>query len=90
MTFIPEDKINEIRDRANIVSVISQFVNLKKMGVNHKANCPFHAEKTPSFVVSEAKGIYHCFGCGKGGECLYFLDGAWRIVISGGSSKISQ
>ena len=73
MAFIPEDKISEIRDRANIVSIISHYVHLKKAGVNYKAPCPFHAEKTPSFVVSEAKQIYHCFGCGKGGNVFTFL-----------------
>lgn len=73
MGFIPEDKINEVRDRVNIVSVISQYVHLKKAGVNYKAPCPFHVEKTPSFVVSESKRIYHCFGCGKGGNVFTFL-----------------
>ncbi len=71
--FIPEEKINEIRDRTHIVSLISQYVPLKKTGVNYTARCPFHAEKTASFVVSEAKKIYHCFGCGKGGNIFTFL-----------------
>src|SRR3989338_4849507 len=73
MAFVPENVVQEIRDRANIVSVISQYVPLKKMGVNFKACCPFHGEKTPSFVVSDAKRIYHCFGCGKGGNVFTFL-----------------
>src|SRR3989338_6668299 len=73
MAFIPEEKVQEIRDRANIVSVISQYVPLKKIGANYKACCPFHPEKTASFVVSDAKRIYHCFGCGKGGNVFTFL-----------------
>lgn len=73
MSFIPEEKIDEIRSRASIVSVLSPYVNLKKMGVNYKGLCPFHSEKTPSFVVSEVKKIYHCFGCGKGGNVFTFL-----------------
>ncbi|OGP03025.1 MAG: DNA primase [Deltaproteobacteria bacterium GWA2_38_16] len=73
MLSIPEDKINEVRDRASIVSIISHYVNLKKAGINYKGLCPFHSEKTPSFVVSEAKKIYHCFGCGKGGNVFTFL-----------------
>ncbi|OGQ17332.1 MAG: DNA primase [Deltaproteobacteria bacterium RIFCSPHIGHO2_02_FULL_40_11] len=73
MSFIPQDSLDEIRERSSIVSVISQYVNLKKAGVNYKGPCPFHAEKTPSFIVSEAKKIYHCFGCGKGGNIFTFL-----------------
>ena len=73
MAFIPEDKISEIRDRISIVSIISQYVHLKKSGVNYTALCPFHSEKTSSFIVSEAKRIYHCFGCGKGGNVFTFL-----------------
>jgi len=73
MPFIPEDKIQEIRDRVSIVSVISKYVSLKKAGLNHKGLCPFHAEKTSSFVVSETKKIFHCFGCAKGGNVFSFL-----------------
>ncbi|MDZ7860153.1 MAG: DNA primase [Candidatus Krumholzibacteriota bacterium] len=70
---IPEEKINEIRDRSDIVDVIGSVLDLKKSGMNFKALCPFHDEKTPSFVVSPDKQIYHCFGCGKGGNVFSFL-----------------
>ncbi|HGY55438.1 MAG TPA: DNA primase [Caldithrix abyssi] len=73
MARIPEDKIDEVRLSANIVHYISQFVNLKKAGRNFKGLCPFHTEKTPSFVVSPEKQIYHCFGCGKGGNVFSFI-----------------
>jgi DNA primase len=70
---ISQDKIAEIRRRASIVEVISDFVTLKKAGRNYMGLCPFHAEKTPSFTVSEDKGIYHCFGCQTGGSVFHFL-----------------
>lgn len=70
---ISPDKIAEIRRRASIVEVISDFVTLKKAGRNYLGLCPFHAEKTPSFTVSEEKGIYHCFGCQSGGGVFNFL-----------------
>ncbi len=66
-------KIDEIRSAVNIVHYISQFVSLKKAGQNYKGLCPFHTEKTPSFVVSPAKQIFHCFGCGKGGNVYTFI-----------------
>src|SRR5215831_17224738 len=70
---IKQDKITEIRDRASIVEVISDYVTLKKAGRNYQGLCPFHGEKTPSFTVSEEKGIFHCFGCQAGGSVFHFL-----------------
>jgi DNA primase len=70
---ISQEKIAEIRHRASIVEVISDHVTLKKAGRNYMGLCPFHAEKTPSFTVSEEKGIYHCFGCQSGGSVFHFL-----------------
>ena len=70
---ISQDKIGEIRNRASIVEVISDYVTLKKAGRNYMGLCPFHGEKTPSFTVSEEKGIYHCFGCHAGGSVFHFL-----------------
>ena len=64
MSFIPEDIIAQVLDRSDIVEVVSAYVPLKKAGRNFKANCPFHNEKTPSFVVNPDKRIFHCFGCG--------------------------
>ncbi len=71
--YIPEDKIHEIKNRVNIVDVIGEFVQLKPSGKNYKGLCPFHSEKTPSFIVSPARGIFHCFGCGVGGNVFNFL-----------------
>lgn len=70
---IPEDIIQTVQDKSDIVEVISNYVPLKKTGRNYKAPCPFHHEKTPSFVVSPDKQIYHCFGCGAGGNVFTFL-----------------
>jgi len=70
---ISQEKIVEIRNRASIVEVVSDYVTLKKAGRNYMGLCPFHAEKTPSFTVSEDKGIYHCFGCQTGGSVFHFL-----------------
>jgi len=70
---ISEQKILEIRQRSSIVEMISDHLTLKKMGRNYVGLCPFHAEKTPSFTVNEEKGIFHCFGCGVGGDLFHFL-----------------
>ena len=70
---ISEDKIQEIRDRTDIVEVVSGYLPLKHSGVNHQGLCPFHQEKTPSFNVNSARQIFHCFGCGVGGNVFSFL-----------------
>lgn len=70
---ISEHKIEEIRSSANIVDIISEYVQLRKRGKNYIGLCPFHKEKTPSFSVSEDKQIYHCFGCHNGGNVFKFL-----------------
>ena len=71
--FIPEDKISEIKNAADIVDIVSEAVLLKKTGKNYVGLCPFHAEKTPSFTVSTDKQIFYCFGCGTGGNVFSFL-----------------
>lgn len=70
---IPQETVNRILDAAQIVDVVGDFVTLKKRGANHMACCPFHNEKTPSFVVSPSKGIFKCFGCGKSGTAVGFV-----------------
>lgn len=65
--------VERIKDTANIVDVVSEFVTLRKSGANYKGLCPFHNEKTPSFIVSPARGTCHCFGCGKGGNAIGFI-----------------
>jgi DNA primase len=70
---IDQHTISRILDSAEIVEVVSDFINLRRRGVNYLGLCPFHNEKTPSFTVSPAKGIYKCFGCGKAGNAVNFI-----------------
>ena len=70
---IDRQTIERIKDAANIVEVVSEFVTLRKSGANYKGLCPFHDEKTPSFMVSPSRGTCHCFGCGKGGNAVNFI-----------------
>ncbi len=70
---IPEDVLADIRDRASIVEIVSASVTLRKVGQNHVGLCPFHAEKTPSFSVNDDRGMFHCFGCGAGGNVFSFI-----------------
>src|SRR3954464_8410591 len=70
---IVQASVQEVINRADVVEIVGQFVRLKKRGTNYIANCPFHNEKTPSFSVSSTKGIYKCFGCGRGGNSVTFI-----------------
>ena len=70
---IPNDFIQTLLARVDIVDVIDRYVPLKKAGANYQACCPFHSEKTPSFTVSPTKQFYHCFGCGAHGTAIGFL-----------------
>ncbi|MCG5103072.1 DNA primase [Oceanobacillus alkalisoli] len=70
---IPEEVIEEVRKANNIVDVVGEYVQLKKQGRNYFGLCPFHGENTPSFSVTQEKQIFHCFGCGKGGNVVTFL-----------------
>ena len=73
MARIPEQIVEQVRQRADVVAVVGRYVGLKKSGTSHKGLCPFHTEKTPSFHVHPEKQIYHCFGCGEGGDVFGFL-----------------
>jgi len=73
MARIPEETIERIRNTADIYDVVAQYVDLKKRGRNYFGLCPFHSEKTPSFSVAPDKQIYHCFGCGSGGNVFSFI-----------------
>jgi len=70
---IKKESIENLKNNLDVVDVVSQFIEVKKSGANFKACCPFHGESTPSFVVSPAKQIYHCFGCGVGGDSIKFV-----------------
>ena len=70
---IPRDFIDRLVEDTDIVNLLGQYLSLTKKGNNYVSCCPFHEEKTPSFTISPQKSIYHCFGCGKGGNIITFL-----------------
>lgn len=73
MAMIPEEKIEEIKASSNIVDIIGEYTDLKRAGSSYKGLCPFHNEKTPSFTVDDKKQLFHCFGCGAGGDVVSFI-----------------
>lgn len=86
---INDNTVDEIKSRCNIVDVIGQVIPLKKTGSNHKGVCPFHNEKTPSFVVSETKQIYTCFGCGATGDAIEFVEKYYNLEFKEAIEKIA-
>jgi DNA primase len=70
---IPQHVIEQVRDRTDVVEIVGQYVDLKRAGTTYKGLCPFHQERTPSFIVSPERQTFHCFGCGKGGNVFTFL-----------------
>ncbi|MBK8145375.1 MAG: hypothetical protein IPK62_10465 [Bacteroidetes bacterium] len=70
---ISRSTIQKVNDAADLLDVVGSYIKLKKRGANYLGNCPFHNEKTPSFTVSPSKGIYKCFGCGKAGNVITFV-----------------
>lgn len=73
MVFISDEKKNQILENSDIVAIIGDYVDLKKSGNSYKGLCPFHNEKTPSFTVDDKKQLFHCFGCGEGGDVVSFI-----------------
>ena len=71
--YYPDEIVEEVRVRNDIIDVIGSYVHLQKRGSNHMGLCPFHNERTPSFSVSSDKQLYHCFGCGVGGNVFTFI-----------------
>ena len=82
MAFYSEEIIEEVKSANDIVDVVSNYVQLKRNGSNYFGLCPFHREKTPSFSVATEKQIYHCFGCGKGGNVINFVMGVENISFT--------
>jgi DNA primase len=70
---IKQNSVQQVLDTAKVEEVLGDFITLRRFGANYKSNCPFHDEKTPSFVISPSKGIYKCFGCGASGNSVKFL-----------------
>ena len=88
-TRIPEQLVEEIRERVNIVDVISPYVQLKKQGRNLFGACPFHEERTPSFSVNEDKQIFHCFSCGRGGNVFSFIMDIENLAFPQAVAKVA-
>ena len=88
--YIPQEVLDEIVARCDIVSVINEYVPLKRRGSNYQGLCPFHNEKTPSFSVSPSKQIFHCFGCGKGGNVFRFVMDIEGISFVEAAEKLAK
>ncbi|MBI2885287.1 MAG: DNA primase [Candidatus Omnitrophica bacterium] len=90
MPLIPEQLLDDIQSRADIAELIGQYVPLKRAGRNFKGRCPFHQERTPSFHVNTDKQIYHCFGCGVGGNIFSFLMQQERLTFPEAAQRLAE
>ncbi len=87
---LPQTFIDEVRHAADIVTVISDYVSLRKAGSSYKGLCPFHAEKTPSFHVNRDRGFFHCFGCGVGGDVFKFIELHEKVGFTDAIRQLAQ
>jgi DNA primase len=87
---IKQNSINEVLKNFDIIEVVTMYLPLKKVGLTYKTHCPFHKEKTPSFHVSPQKGIYHCFGCGSGGNSIKFIQEIENISFPQAIEKLAN
>ncbi len=87
---IDNASVEQLKNNIDIVDIISNYIEVKKAGANFKANCPFHGEKTPSFVISPTKQIYHCFGCGVGGDAIKFVQEYEKLNYPEALEKIAS
>jgi DNA primase len=90
MALFPQRFIDDLKNQADIVVVIQDYVSLKKSGATYKGLCPFHGEKTPSFHVNRDKGFFHCFGCGVGGDVVKFLELHEKIGFQDAVKQLAQ
>ncbi|HEU5434727.1 MAG TPA: CHC2 zinc finger domain-containing protein, partial [Thermomicrobiales bacterium] len=84
------DAVADVRERTDIVELVSGYVPLKRAGRSYKGNCPFHQEKTPSFVVFPESGTFHCFGCGKGGDVFSFYMGVEHVEFREALTELAR
>src|SRR5262245_19455040 len=90
MALFPQRFIDDVKQQADIVVVIQDYVSLKKAGATYKGLCPFHGEKTPSFQVNRDKGFFHCFGCGVGGDVIKFLELHEKVGFTDAVKQLAQ
>jgi DNA primase len=90
MALFPQRFIDDLKQQADIVVVIQDYVSLKKAGATYKGLCPFHGEKTPSFQVNRDKGFFHCFGCGVGGDVIKFLELHEKVNFTDAVKQLAQ
>ena len=88
--FINNSSIDELKESINIVDEVAKVVQLKRAGANYKGCCPFHNEKTPSFVVSEQKQIFTCFGCGETGNVIKFTQKYYNLDFPEAVEKLAR
>ena len=87
---IAQASIEILKNQLDILEVISHYIEVKKMGSSYKACCPFHQEKTPSFVINANKGFYHCFGCGASGDSIKFVMEYEKLSYIEAIEKLAQ